>query len=100
MFSIRLDTIALQKKILAGNDRLKRLTLSRSMIKRQTALITKKVSNLTSKLSNPFAKKTNKNDLKAPEKPIPIAQQSKASSSENLLSHIDAIESKYASKRS
>ncbi|CAF1363314.1 unnamed protein product [Adineta ricciae] len=89
------DTIALQKKILTGNDRLKRLTLSRSLIKRQTALITKKVSNLTSKLSNPFAKKTNKNDLKAPEKPVQIAQQSKASSNENLLSHIDAIESKY-----
>ncbi|CAF1016163.1 unnamed protein product [Adineta steineri] len=58
------DTIALQKKILVGNDRLKRLSIPKSLLKRQTAIITKKVSNITNKLINPFAKMTHKNDPK------------------------------------
>lgn len=56
-FSSRLiDTISLQKKILVGTDRLKRLALTKSIFKRQTTLISKKVSNLTSKIINPFTK--------------------------------------------
>jgi len=53
---ISIDTISLQKKILVGTDRLKRLALTKSLFKRQTSVITKKVSNLTNKLMNPFAK--------------------------------------------
>ncbi len=55
-WSIWIDTISLQKKILVGTDRLKRLALSKSLFKRQTALITKKVSNITNKFINPFTK--------------------------------------------
>jgi hypothetical protein len=44
----------LQKKVVFGTDRLKRLDSSTSLFQRQTSLITKKVSNLATKLVNPF----------------------------------------------
>ncbi|UJR32101.1 hypothetical protein I4U23_019569 [Adineta vaga] len=97
------NSIALQKKVLVGNDRLKRLTLPRSLIKRQTALLTQKVSNLTNKLINPFAKKNNKNDLKLhgntdkqnrEVKECNEYQKVEVSDRNNLLTHLAEIESK------
>jgi len=55
-FFFFLDTISIQKKILMGHDRLKRLTLTKSMLKRQTSLVTKKLINLKDKFRNPFNK--------------------------------------------
>jgi len=48
------DTISLQKKVVLGTDRLKRLDSSTSLFQRQTSLLTKKVSNLANRLVNPF----------------------------------------------
>lgn len=54
--SIRLDSISLQKKIITGTDRLKRLAITRSLLKRRTAVIRKQMSDLKNKLLNPFGK--------------------------------------------
>ncbi|CAF3755142.1 unnamed protein product [Rotaria socialis] len=56
------NSILLRKKMIAGTDRLKRLTLSKSFFKRQTALMTQKVSNMTHRIINPSAKIKHKND--------------------------------------
>lgn len=48
------DTISLQKKVVLGADRLKRLDSSTSLFQRQTSLLTRKVSTLATKLVNPF----------------------------------------------
>lgn len=48
------DTISVQKKVVLGTDRLKRLDSSTSLFQRQTSLLTRKVSTLATKLVNPF----------------------------------------------
>ena len=53
LFSFK-DTISLQKKVVQGADRLKRLDSSTSLFQRQTSLLTRKVSTLATKLVNPF----------------------------------------------
>jgi hypothetical protein len=44
----------MQKKVVLGTDRLKRLDSSTSLFQRQTSLLTRKVSTLANKLVNPF----------------------------------------------
>ena len=44
----------MQKKVVVGTDRLKRLDSSTSLFQRQTSLLTRKVSTLANKLVNPF----------------------------------------------
>lgn len=52
----------MKKKQNKDIDRVKRLTVSKSLFTRQKALITKKVSNITTKLISPFIKIKNKNN--------------------------------------
>jgi len=50
------DTISLQKKIPTGTDRLKRLTTTKSIFKRPTAIFRKQINNLKNKFLNSFSK--------------------------------------------
>ncbi|CAF2925343.1 unnamed protein product [Rotaria sp. Silwood2] len=101
-------SISLKKKISVGTDHLKRLTLSRSLFTRQTALITKKISNINHKIRNPLRKIKNKNDLmlkriqEIEEQELKKHQQTQVLSfnneiqqTTNLTSHQDVDESKH-----
>ena len=69
--SVRLESISLQKKIAAGTDRLKRLVITRSLLKRRTAAFRKQMSDLKNKLLNPFGKmKISLEPRKMPDRPV------------------------------
>ncbi|CAF0877615.1 unnamed protein product [Rotaria sordida] len=102
------STISLKKKITIGTDRLKRLTLSRSLFKRQSDLITKKISNITNKILNPLTKIKNKNDsilkqmqeieeqeLNEHEKTQVLSLNNEIEQSTDLIPHEDVHESKH-----
>ena len=57
LHSIRyVDTVCLQKKVLTGSDRLKRLTMAKSILKRRGTMFRKHIINLKKKFFFPFTK--------------------------------------------